>query len=316
MKSEVMRDVLIGEIGRRMKEDETIFFLSADFGSPALDQVRNDFSDRFINVGIAEQNLVSVAAGLGIEGFTVYAYAIAPFLSMRAFEQIRISLAIMAQQREVNVNLIGVGAGLSYDVTGPTHHCLEDIAIMRVLPNMSVISPADSSLMADIVTYTLTDRRPSYIRLDGKALPRVLPEGKTDVLARGGSVLRNGEKVCLVATGYMTHVALQVADELRQQGVAVGVLDVLMLSGGKQVALAETLAFYDQIVTMEEGFVHRGGLDALVHETAVALHQPSRIHPLGFRDSYVFEVGDRRHLHHVAGLGTDEIVRFVRSLLT
>src|SRR5208337_5213045 len=108
----------------------------ADFGSPKLDKLREDFSDRFINVGIAEQNLVNVSTGLALEGYTVYAYAIAPFLVMRAFEQIRNNMSLLYHTRELNVNLIGVGAGLSYDVSGPTHHSVEDIAIIRTLPNM------------------------------------------------------------------------------------------------------------------------------------------------------------------------------------
>src|SRR4030043_1921021 len=139
----VLRDIFIEKIHKKMETDESIFFLSADFGSPALDSLRDEFKNRFINVGIAEQNLINVASGLALEGYTVYAYAIAPFLTMRAYEQIRQNLAISSQIRPVNVNLIGVGAGLSYDVTGPTHHCLEDACIMRVLPNFVVFSPAD-----------------------------------------------------------------------------------------------------------------------------------------------------------------------------
>ena len=141
-----MRDVLIEAIYKKMALDERVFFLSADFGAPALDKLRKDFGDRFINVGIAEQNLVNIATGLALEDCIVYAYAIAPFLTMRAYEQIRLSLSISAQIKPVNVNLIGVGGGLSYDVAGPTHHCLEDISLMRLLPNMTVFSPSDWKL--------------------------------------------------------------------------------------------------------------------------------------------------------------------------
>lgn len=314
MKPEVMRDILIEEIYQRMKGNDKIFFLSADFGSPALDQLREDFPDRFINVGIAEQNLISVAAGLGLEGYTVFAYAIAPFLTMRAFEQIRISLALMAQTREVNVNLIGVGAGLSYDVTGPTHHCLEDIALMRLLPNMDVISPADASCMADIASFAISNNKPCYIRLDGKALPRVYPSGCEPQFSDGFSPLRTGKKICFVSTGYMTHVALQAADDLGKEGVSIGLVDVFLLKHLNTSKLKTELSKYDILVTLEEGFIWRGGLDSLVTSLTLSSKKPKPVYPLGFDDAYVFEVGDRKHLHEVAGLGVDKIVEQIKRL--
>lgn len=314
MKPEVMRDILIEEIYQRMKGNDKIFFLSADFGSPALDQLREDFPDRFINVGIAEQNLISVAAGLGLEGYTVFAYAIAPFLTMRAFEQIRISLALMAQTRDVNVNLIGVGAGLSYDVTGPTHHCLEDLALMRLLPNVSVVSPSDASFMADIASFAISNNKPCYIRLDGKALPRLYPSGSEPLFSDGFSSMRTGKKICLVSTGYMTHVALQVADALSREGVSIGLVDVFLLKNLSTSKLKTELSKYDILVTLEEGFIWRGGLDSLVASLTLSSKTPKPVYPLGFDDAYIFEVGDRKHLHEVAGLGVDKIVEQIKRL--
>ena len=314
MKPEVMRDILIEEICQRMKENDTIYFLSADFGSPALDRLRGDFPDRFINVGIAEQNLISVAAGLGLEGYTVFAYAIAPFLTMRAFEQIRISLALMAQTREVNVNLIGVGAGLSYDVTGPTHHCLEDIALMRLLPNVSVVSPSDASFMSDIATYAIFNKKPCYIRLDGKALPRLYPPGSVPLFSDGFCSLRVGKKIGLVSTGYMTHVALQVADALNKEGCPIGVVDVFLLKNLNTEKIKSELSTYEILITLEEGFIWRGGLDSLVASLTLSTKMPKPVYPLGFDDAYIFEVGDRKHLHGVAGLGVDRIVEQIRDL--
>ncbi len=155
METKIMRDVFIEQVYHRMRDNKNIFFLCADFGSPKLDKLKEDFQDRFINVGIAEQNLINVSTGLALEGFTVYSYAIAPFLAMRAYEQIRINLSLHAQLREVNINLVGVGAGLSYDVSGPTHHCLEDITIMKVLPNLEVFSPSDWMLTQGFIDYSI-----------------------------------------------------------------------------------------------------------------------------------------------------------------
>ena len=135
-----MRDVFLAALHKKMSDDDKIFFVSADFGSPVLDKIRADFPERFLNVGIAEQNLINVSVGLALEGFKVYAYAIAPFTTMRCYEQIRVNISILSQLRPMNINLIGVGAGVSYSLSGPTHHCLEDLSIMRTLPNFEVFS--------------------------------------------------------------------------------------------------------------------------------------------------------------------------------
>ena len=145
-----MRDSFLQAMKERMAGEKDIFFLTADFGSPVLDGVRKDFPDRFVNLGISEQNLVNVATGLALEGYRVVAYAIAPFITMRCLEQIRINLAILSQVRPMNVTLVGVGAGYSYEVSGPTHQALEDIALMRALPNIGVWSPADAATAAAI----------------------------------------------------------------------------------------------------------------------------------------------------------------------
>lgn len=160
-----MRDVFIERIWRSMAEDRQVFFTCADFGSPVLDKVRADFPDRFVNVGIAEQNLINVSAGLALEGFTVFAYAIAPFITMRCYEQVRVSLALLSEVRPMNVNLIGVGAGYSYVVSGPTHQCYEDITLMRALPNFQVLSPADHVTTAALFDGCLQTTGPKYLRL-------------------------------------------------------------------------------------------------------------------------------------------------------
>jgi transketolase len=312
MKTEVMRDVLISEIRDAMEKDRNIFFLSADFGSPALDRLRSDFASRFINVGIAEQNLISIASGMALEGMTVFAYAIAPFLTMRAFEQIRINLALTAQIREVNVNLIGVGAGLSYDVTGPTHHCLEDLALMRLLPNIQLISPSDCSFMRSIAGYSIDVKKPKYIRLDGKAAPRIYPETSEAVFLRGFYQLQEGKEICLISTGYMTHTALRIARSLEEKGIHTGVTDFFLLKDFDRQAAHKALCRYTHVVTLEEGFVSGGGLDGLVHDLL-----PAKVEKLnlGFRDRYTFEVGDRSYLHGISGLSDADICAAVEGLM-
>lgn len=160
-----MRDAFLDKICQKMADDPTIFFVSADFGSPVLDRIRAQFPERFVNVGIAEQNLINVSAGLAIEGFKVFAYAIAPFITMRCYEQIRVSLALLSVVRPMNVTLIGVGAGYSYVVSGPTHQCYEDLTLMRALPNVAVYSPADHVTTAALFDTCVAETGIKYMLL-------------------------------------------------------------------------------------------------------------------------------------------------------
>ena len=316
LEKKTMRDVFIERIYERMKKDENIFFLCADFGSPKLDLIRGEFKDRFINVGIAEQNLINITTGLALEGYTVYAYAIAPFLTMRAYEQIRVNLSLHAQLKEININLIGVGAGLSYDVSGPTHHCIEDISIMRTLPNIEVFSPSDWVLARKFVDYSIRVKKPKYIRFDGKPLVQIYEKIDDMELEKGFKEIRKGDDVCLVSTGYMTHKALKVAEMLAEENIAVGVIDIFLIKPFKENKFFESIKKYRNLITIEEGFINKGGLDSLI--SGMLENNKSRIllKRMGFGDSYTFEIGSRDYLHRLNNLDEDTIITNVKQILT
>jgi len=308
-----MRDVFIEQICHRMHDDDTIFFLCADFGSPKLDVLRDEFEDRFINVGIAEQNLINVATGLALEGYTVYAYAIAPFLIMRAYEQIRVNLSLHAQLKEINVNLIGVGAGLSYDVSGPTHHCIEDISIMRTLPNITLFSPSDWGLAQRFVDYTIEMKVPKYIRFDGKPLPQIYGNVESVKLEDGFYEMITGEDICLVSTGYMTHKALNAAKSLLDEGIVAGVIDVFLIKPLDKNLFFEKLNGYKYLITIEEGFINKGGLDSLVSSILDRNNSDIRLKRMGFEDSYKFDIGDRDYLLRLNNLSEMNIINNVKD---
>lgn len=305
-----MRDSFIGTLCDRMATDDTIFFLAADLGAPALDRLRDEYPNRFINVGIAEQNLINVATGLALEGFSVYTYAIAPFITMRAYEQARVNLAVSSQIRPVNVTMIGLGGGVSYVVSGPTHHCLEDLAIMRLLPNISVYCPSDWVVAAQLVDHTRTTNGPKYIRFDGKALPALYSDPAAVDLAQGFAKLAPGNDICLVSTGFMSHRAVRVAQE--RPGVAV--IDLFSLKPCDEPALAAALAPYRHVVTMEEAFINNGGLDSLVTKVVREQGLSCRQHPIGFNDRYVFELGSRDHLHAINGMDETAVCALIDRL--
>ncbi len=304
-----MRDAFIEAIYNKMSEDKKIFFLSADFGAPMLDKLRQEFKSRFINVGIAEQNLINVATGLGLDGYTVYAYAIAPFITMRAYEQIRQNLSISSQVKQININLIGVGAGLSYDVSGPTHHCLEDISIMRLMPNFSVFSPSDWILTKKFIDYSINVKMPKYLRFDSKSLPAIYDNINDLKIEDGFYELIKGEKICLISTGFMIHRALKAAKEFQD----VGVIDIFMLKPVNEKLLLETLKKYAYIITLEEGFIGNGGLDALISKVILDNQLNIKLKRMGFNDRYVFELGGRDYLHKLNNLNEESIIKAIKE---
>ncbi len=314
MKPLAMRDALLERIWHEMATNPDIFFASADFGSPVLDKIRADYPARFVNVGIAEQNLINISAGLSLEGYTVFAYAIAPFITMRCYEQIRVNLALLAEARQLNVNLIGVGAGYSYVVSGPTHQCYEDITLMRVLPNMQIFSPADHVCAAALLERCVVETGPKYIRLDAQPLPVIYTGGAPD-MERGFHVHRHGARVVFVATGYMLHTGIAVAEQLREAGEVVGIIDMFDLARFNADALAVALSGYDIIVTIEEGFSGRGGLDALLRTFTVRHCLKARMLCIGVEPAYRFDLGTRLDLHELVGIGPAAVLRAVVEML-
>jgi transketolase len=310
-----MRDALIEQICNRMHKDKSLFFVTADFGSPKLDKLKEEFKDRFINVGIAEQNLINIATGLALEGFTVYAYAIAPFLTMRAYEQIRNNLSLLSQTKEFNINLIGVGAGLSYDMSGPSHHCLEDISIIRTLPNITVFSPSDWVLAERFVDYSIKVKKAKYARFDSKPLPQIYEDGIDINMQNGFYELAKGEGVCLVSTGFMTHSALKVIDRLREENINIGLIDMFFLRPFNQQMFFELLNKYKFVITLEEAFINKAGLDSLVSTFLESRDSNIRLKRMGFKDEHVFEIGGREHLHKLNALDEDSIIKNVKEML-
>ncbi len=307
-----MRDTFLQSLYETMLEDPEVFFVSADFGSPVLDKIRADKPDRFINVGIAEQNLINVSAGLALEGFKVFAYAIAPFITMRCFEQIRVSLALLSEVRDMNVNLVGVGAGYSYVVSGPTHQCYEDLSLMRSMPTMQLFSPADQITAAALPQRCLQSNGPKYLRLDAQVLP-VLYSNAPD-FSSGFHVHQKASDICIVATGYMLHTALQVAKQLAEENISIGVIDLFDLSSFNTSGLAQALTGCQAILSLEEGFAGKGGLDALLFNFLNQQNLNIKLINLGV-EGYRFEIGERQAIHEQVGIGIHAVKNQVNQLL-
>lgn len=310
-KPRAMRDTLLSSILEAMESDD-VFFVTADFGSPVLDHIRQRHPHRFVNVGIAEQNLINVSAGLALEGFKVFAYAIAPFITMRCFEQIRVNLALLSTARSLNVSLIGVGAGYSYVVSGPTHQCYEDITLMRSMPNMQVFSPADQVTSGLLARECLERPGIKYLRLDAQVLPVIYGQMLPD-FNRGFHTHGENKALCLISTGYMTQTALHVAKDLAEHGIDVNVIDLFDLSLFDSEALIALLRQARGIISLEEGFQGVGGLDSLLFNLLSKHLNDKPFLNIGVAPQYRYELGDRQTLHEQVGIGRKAVTQKVRD---
>ncbi len=209
----------------------------------------------------------------------------------------------------MNINLIGVGGGVSYDVAGPTHHCLEDISIMKILPDMVVFSPSDWKLAESFIDYSIDKKLPKYIRLDGKPVPSIYGDIDDIDFAKGFHELVKGEKICLIATGYPVHKALKVAKKIQ----GIGVIDVFMLKPMNEKLLSDTLKKYTYVITLEEAFLNNGGLDSLVLKVICANQLNIKLKNLGFDDKYIFDLGGRNYLHKMSNLDEEGIMNMIQE---
>lgn len=313
IKNKAMRDTFLESVYQIMIRNKKVFFVSADFGSPILDKIRSDCPDQFLNVGIAEQNLINVSSGLSLEGNIVFAYAIAPFITMRCFEQIRVNLALLSKVRKLNVNLVGVGAGYSYVVSGPTHQCYEDISIIRSLPNVDIYSPSDQVVAEKIPNYLINQDGIKYIRLDAQVLDII--DNKNNFEKIGYRVLRKGADLVIISTGYVTHTAIKVADNLSKKGYSITVVDLIHLTKFNRKKIIKDIGSTNIIVTLEEGFIGRGGLDSIFLNIFNQYKIKKKYKIMGVEPDYVFEIGPREYIHELVGIGPKKITKELIKLL-
>jgi len=315
IKSIAMRDALIMRIWDEMRTNKRVVFVSADFGSPVLDKIRSDFPEQFVNVGIAEQNLVNVSVGLALEGYTVFLYAIAPFIPMRCYEQIRVNIALLSELRPMNINLIAVGAGVSYAISGPTHQCYEDISLMRALPNFEVLSPADHNTADLFFDYCMSRKTNKYLRFDVKPLPSLYDSELN--IDHGYHIHNSGVDLCLIATGYMVHTALDVSAMLEEIGLRATVIDLFNITHFSRDMLLSHIGRCKCVVTIEEGFLSCGGLDSMVMDFLMNSNLLLPIKNIGMKSEYSFLIGSREELHDTFGVSSgkvvDKILGFVES---
>lgn len=235
-------------------------------GSSKLGNFRDMFPERLINVGIAEQNMVGVAAGLANGGKIPFVCAASPFLTGRALEQIKADVAYS----ETNVKLVGISSGMAYGELGPTHHSIEDFAWVRALPNVPVVAPADRIETAAAVRWAAGHKGGCFLRLSRVGVPDVLPDGHVFRLGKA-DILRDGGDVTIVANGVLTHRAIVAADILKERGISARVINMASVRPIDADKILQAAKETGAILSCEEHTIF-GGLGSAVAEVVVDMH--------------------------------------------
>lgn len=300
-----IRDAFFDEFYKTGSTDSDVMFLSSDMDAFSLRKFKTDFPNQFINVGVAEQNMINVAAGLALSGKKVFCYGIAAFVTMRCFEQIKVNICSL----NLPVAIIGAGAGFSFGYDGPTHHGLQDMAIMRLLPEMSVFNLSSNDLAKASVRMAYKSEGPVYIRLDKGPFPTWdVPE---DGFSKGYRILRPLKDFNLVTSGLMTCRAVEVADAFHKE---IGVVDVYRIKPFPQDFQNEVLSQSKHLVTIEENTLV-GGLGTAVSEIITSGTSTCRLTRLAAPDQQFIEYGTRDWFHKRYSLDKESLIQRVESII-
>ncbi len=305
-----MRQACLNAVYELARADDRVVFIGSDLGVGTLAAFRKEFPERFVMEGVSEANVLGMAAGLAMEGHIVYVNTLAVFLTRRAFEQAAIDIAL----HNLNVRLIGNGGGLVYAPLGPTHMAIEDVALMRAVPNMAIVAPADAREMQRIMPLVHAQEGPVYIRLAKGNDPIVTSEDEP--LAFGRPVCcRSGADALILSTGITLRIALEAAELLAREGAEAGIAHCPTLKPLDRDALAHAMQPVPAVVSIEE-HVLSGGLGSIAAEVIAETpwRRPKRFKRLGLPDAYPSRYGSQADLLKFYGLTPEHLAEAVLSL--
>lgn len=302
-----MRKTIVSYLIERLRGGRELFLLSGDLGFHNFDEIRQEFPINFINMGVAEQLMISVATGMAMQGKEVYCYSILPFISFRVFEQVR-----MACYNNAPIRIIGTGVGYDYDLSGTTHHGLEDIQAMTSIPGLVVLSPCDKKETKLLMERIEKVERPVYIRTSRSCEDTLYETGLYEQLEIGKPVhISEGADILIVSTGVITKTALEVAEMLKQaKGKSCDILHVHTLKPFDSKMVEEHAKGKGVVVTIEE---NNGGLEKLVSTACNATG--TRVLSFKIPDEYCSMVGKREWMLEKAGLTSKSIYNKINELL-
>lgn len=296
-----MRKTYENSIYELMKRNEKIVALVADSGLGKYEDIEKEFPDRLFNFGIAESNMIAAGAAMAKEGFIPVIYALNNFMVYRAYEFIRNDVCL--QNR--NVKFVGLGAGVVANTLGPTHHTTEDISCLRVLPNMTLVSPASPKEVPVVLEKSVDFTGPVYIRL-GKAFEREIYENDSPFEIGKSTVLTEGNDLTVIATGSITADALEAVNKLKEKGVNAELINASTIKPFDGETLLNSAKKTKKVVSVEEHQV-TGGLGAAVAETLCKAGIGAKLDIVGFENTFCSDYGWHQDLKRMYGMSPDHI---------
>ena len=305
-----MQSSFMGSLMELSEEHENVLYLTADSGEGGLDLMyQRNFPDRSFNFGIAEENMVAAAAGMALCGKVPFVYTAAPFLAYRSFEFIRDDLCL----QNVPVKLFGSGSGMSVSSLGPTHHTTEDLAVLRTLPNLTILSPATPRQAYEAVQIAYKIEGPVYVRLGMNKETEYfgedyhVPEGGFDVLRTGGDI-------GIVSTGSIIKEVMNAAELLEKDGVKTSVASVFSLKPFDAKSFLQFASSVSKLVTVEEHNI-LGGLGSLLSDELMASGKFVKVQKIGLKDTFTKGYGTIENVHCENGLDSASIAEQIRMEL-
>ncbi len=298
-----MRNAFADELTKLGNEDSRVVMLSGDIGNRLFDKFKDRHPGRFFNCGVAEANMMGVAAGMAMNGLRPVAYTITPFVTTRCLEQIRTDVCY----HEAPVTIVSVGGGLAYSGLGPTHHACEDISFLRALPNMVVICPGDAHEVRAALRATMQQDSPVYIRMGKKGEPVVHAGPLSDFAIGKAITISKGSDVCLLSTGNMLPEAVEASHRLKEHGISAEVVSFHTVKPLDQDCLRNAFAKFRLVATLEEHSLI-GGFGAAVSEWLTDTEtQPRKFLRFGTPDAFFKKSGEQEYAREVLGLAAHQI---------
>jgi transketolase len=304
-----MRNAFADEVTTMAKEDPRVVLLSGDIGNRLFDKLRSQSPSQFFNCGVAEQNMMGVAAGMGLSGLRPIVYTITPFTTVRCLEQIKVDVAY----HQSPVIIVGTGSGLSYASLGPTHHSLEDFAIFRAIPNLQVLAPWDAPSLRACLRMALATGKPTYIRI-GKKGESDLCRGQSVSAIAEGFTLQTGSQLCVLAVGTVAHEAEVAGTLLKNQGIDAEVVLAHTVKPTPLGLFDTLLGRFDQFVVIEE-HAQIGGFGEAFLSHVARLGLCKKVTCLGTGDSFMPFVGSHSFARAHFRIDSASIVSAAQALI-
>ena len=305
-----MRNAFAKEITALAQKDPNVVLLSGDIGNRLFDDFKAKCPDRFYNCGVAESNMIGVAAGLGMSGLRPVCYTITPFITYRCMEQIRIDVCY----HNAPVLIVGTGSGLSYASLGSTHHSCEEMGMLRLLPGLSILAPADEMEVRAGLKAVLKQSGPVYMRIGKKGEP-VVHTSEPEFTIGKAIVMREGKTVSLLSAGTMLPEVMKAADLLEQHGISTQVVSFHTVKPLDEDLLKQAFSTFKLVATIEEHSL-LGGLGGSVAEWLADQSKPSaRLLRFGTRDEFLHETCEQEDAREYFGLTSEAIATRVREQL-